>query len=130
MKTDIGLLWLRLTSGGIMLFSHGWGKLVNFTARMDSFPDPLGLGSPKVSLALAVFAEVFCAFALMAGVLTRIVVLPLIITMLVAVLIIHGDDPWSKKEFALLFVVPYVTLFFTGAGNFSVDRFIFKKEHR
>ncbi len=120
MRADIGLLVLRVFVGGMMLFGHGWGKLQNFTIIQERFPDPLGVG-PAVSLALAIFAEVFCAAALMAGAFTRLVAVPLVITLMVAVFIVHRDDPWDKKELALLYLIPFLTFIFTGPGKFSVD---------
>ncbi|MDF1659467.1 MAG: DoxX family protein [Verrucomicrobiales bacterium] len=111
---------LRLFIGGGMLFAHGWGKLTSFGDLSSKFPDPIGFGSAP-SLALAVFAEVFCAIAIMLGLFTRAAAIPLLITMLVAAFVIHGADPFQKKEFALLYAVPCLMLIFTGAGSFSVD---------
>ena len=126
LTTNIGLLVLRIGAGGLMLTAHGWGKLMSYGERMDSFPDPLGVSSP-VSLALVVGAEFFCAGAIVVGAFTRLACIPLIITMLVAAFIIHADDPWNKKEFALLYVVPYLGLFFTGGGSFSVDKVLMRR---
>ena len=119
-KTSIGLLLLRILPAGLMLAAHGWSKLKSFGELSQKFPDPIGLGSP-VSLSLAVFAEVFCAIALMLGLFTRAAAIPLVITMLVAAFVIHGDDPFQKKEFALIYAVPFLVLIFTGAGKFSID---------
>jgi putative oxidoreductase len=44
--------------------------------------------------------------------------------MLVAAFIAHGDDPFGKKEMALLYIVVYVFLLFAGSGKFSVDYLI------
>ncbi|MBC86281.1 MAG: transmembrane DoxX protein [Bdellovibrionaceae bacterium] len=118
---DVGLLILRLTFGLSMLFAHGWPKLAGFTEKMAVFPDPIGLGS-EVALALAVFAEVFCAALIVVGFKTKYFVVPLIITMLVAVFIIHGNDPFKKMEMGLLYLTAFTTLFFTGPGAFSMDR--------
>lgn len=125
---DIGLLVLRLTAAGMMLFGHGFDKLVNFSAKAEHFADPLGLGM-TTSLVLAVFAEFFCSVAILFGFLTRYATIPLIITMLVAAFIVHGDDPWSKKEFALVYLVPFLTLLFSGAGRYSVDAKLLGKKH-
>jgi len=103
-----------------MLLAHGWGKLTGFGDLSSKFPDPIGLGSTP-SLALAVFAEVFCAIAIMLGLFTRAAAIPLLITMLVAAFVIHGDDPFQKKEFALLYAAPFLMLIFTGAGSLSID---------
>jgi putative oxidoreductase len=129
---SIGLLFLRLAVGSMMLLSHGWGKLIHFGEKAGVFPDPvfpdpIGLGS-QISLSLTIFAEVFCSIAIILGLATRLVAIPLIITMSVAVFIIHADDPWQKKEFALLYLVPYLTLVFTGAGRFSLDAVIKKRK--
>lgn len=122
---DIGLLILRLGVAGFMLFGHGLGKLLNFSSQYMQFPDPLGVSSP-VSLALVVGAEFFCSFAVIVGFATRLACIPLIITMSVAAFVIHADDPWQKKEFALLFLIPFLSICFTGPGRFSLDSFLFR----
>lgn len=123
--TNIGLLILRVVTGLLLAFGHGWGKLVNFSERAANFADPFGFGSP-FSLGLAVFAEFFCALALALGILARLSTLPLIILMLTIILVIHIDDPWNKKEFALLYLIPFVTILLTGPGKYSLDNLIFK----
>ena len=104
----------------------GWGKLTRLGSGELQFADPFGLG-PSVTLALAIFAEVFCSAALILGLLTRLAVIPLAVTMLTAIFIIHADDPWQKQEFAMMFLIPYLTLFFTGAGRFSLDYLLGRK---
>jgi putative oxidoreductase len=123
----LGLLILRVAAGGIMLFSHGWGKMMKFGELSTQFPDPIGLGS-AVSLSLTVFSEVFCAVALVIGLGTRFVSFPLLITMLVAAFVIHAEDPFAKKEMAILYASMFGTLLFTGGGKFSIDSLIFKKK--
>lgn len=120
MTVSWGLLWMRLVFGGTMVVAHGWAKLTNFTEIATRFPDPFGVGS-QISLSLAVFAEVFCATALVGGILTRLVLLPLIITMAVAFFVIHGADPWMKKELAFLYLNAYIILFIAGPGRISFD---------
>ncbi|MCB9254240.1 MAG: DoxX family protein [Bdellovibrionaceae bacterium] len=129
MKLDLGLLILRVSAGLMMALGHGWGKLTGFSTIVTRFPSLFGLGS-KVSLALAVFAEFFCALAVVVGFKTRWAAVPVAITMLVAAVIVHSADPWSKKELALLFAVPFITLFFTDGGRFSVDSFTRAKGRR
>ena len=118
---DLGLLSLRLSAGGIMAYSHGWGKLQSLMAGDMGFADPIGVGE-EVSLVLTVFAEFFCGILVALGLFTRAALIPLIITMLVAVFIIHADDPFGKQEFGLLYLIPYVTLFLIGPGKLSVDK--------
>jgi putative oxidoreductase len=115
-----GIVIMRVALGAMMLIAHGWPKLTNFGAYSAQFPDPLGLGA-SASLALAVFAEVFCSLAIILGLFTRWAAVPLIATMLVAAFIVHADDPWQKKEFALLYLIPMLTLVFAGPGKLALD---------
>jgi putative oxidoreductase len=119
-SSDVALLFLRLTSGSMMLFGHGVAKLERFNDEPIRFGDPIGIGTLP-SLILATLAEVVCAGLIMAGYKTRYALIPLIITMLVAGLITHLDDPWGKKELAVLYFTVFLTLFLTGPGRYSVD---------
>lgn len=127
---DVGLLLLRVGVSALMITGHGWGKFMAFGEKAATFPDPLGLGSSHLSMALATGAEFGCALLVLIGLFTRVAVLPLVVTMLTAAFVIHADDPWSKKEFALLYLVPFLSLAFTGAGRFSLDGLIDAKKKR
>lgn len=117
------LLVTRLMTAGFML-THGIPKLNKLMAGGEiKFGDPLGLG-PEVSLFLAVFAEFFCSLCIGLGLGTRLAAIPLVITMAVAAFIAHGDDPFQRKELALLYLTMYIILIFSGSGKFSVDYFI------
>ena len=118
---DLGLLFLRVTVGSFLLFGHGWEKLISYSERAGQFPDPIGLGS-AFTLGIAIFAEVFCSVLVILGIGTRLAVIPIVLTMLVAVVFIHGGDPWGKKEFALLYAIPFFTLFLTGGGRFVLGK--------
>ena len=115
-QPDLGLFIHRVAFSLFMAFAHGLPKLAAFGDKMDSFPDPLGVSSP-VSLALAVFSEFFCALAVALGLYVRLAVIPLIITMVVAAFIVHAGDPFGQKELALVYLVGFTTLFFTGGGK-------------
>ena len=116
---DMGLLILRVATGGLMLV-HGVQKVTGFSAMSEVFPDPLGVGS-TTSLLLAIGAEVGCSLLLMAGLITRIALLPLINTMVVAAFLVHAEDPWKVKELAVLYLAIFVGLLATGPGQYSVD---------
>lgn len=124
---NTGLLILRLGAGGLMFFGHGLGKFMGYGEMSAGFPDPLGVGSP-ISMALAIFAEALCSLLIMLGCLTRFAAIPLIITMLVAAVVIHAADPWKVKELAVLYLVPFLTLLFTGAGRYSLDSLCCRKK--
>ena len=117
---SLGLLILRVGLGLDMTIAHGLPKLLSFSSKMHTFPDPLGISS-TLSLSLALSAEFLCAIALILGVFTRLVSVPLIINMATAFFIVHRADAWGSKEMSFLFLAGFVTIFCTGAGRYSVD---------
>lgn len=122
--TDLSLLLLRVTFGGLMFLNHGLGKFNKLMAGGEiKFASVFGMG-PELSLGLAVFAEVVCAIMVVIGLFTRTAVIPLIITMLVAIFVIHIGDPFKKMESAIIYLIPYLVLFWNGSGKYSVDEFI------
>lgn len=122
---DIGLLTLRIGAGGTMLMQHGWPKLTGFGEKMDSFGDPLGLG-PTISLGLIVFAETICSLLVMLGLWTRLSTIPLIIGMGVAAFVANGDKPFAKQELAVLYMIAFIAILFSGSGRYSLDRLKFQ----
>lgn len=121
--TNIGLLIARLAIATLML-THGIPKMVMlFSGDPIQFPPVFGM-SAEISLGLAVLAEVICSVLILTGFATRLAVLPLIATMLVAILSIHAGDVFAKKELAVSYLIVYTFLFFTGSGKYSVDYLI------
>ncbi len=116
---SVALLLLRIAAGAMMMV-HGWSKLSGYGEMSADFPDPLGVGH-ATSLALAIFGELVCAAALIPGVLTRLAAIPYTFTMVVAGLVVHADDPWGRKELAVLYLVCGLVLAIAGPGRFSVD---------
>lgn len=124
---DAGILLVRVAVSVLML-THGLPKMMKFFGEEPiAFANILGLGA-GVSLTLAVLAEVICSILLMLGLFTRPILIPLIVTMSVAILHIHAEDPFAVKEKALLFLLTFVFLFFTGSGRYSLDAVLSKKK--
>ncbi len=119
-ETDLALLLLRIAGGGMML-THGMGKFdMLLNGQSAQFADPIGLG-PGTSLVLTVFAEVLCAILLILGLATRLASFALFFTMVVAAVVIHGNDPFADKEMALLYAALFVAPILAGAIKYSVD---------
>jgi putative oxidoreductase len=120
---DYGLFILRVALGFSMLLLHGRVKMLNFSSMADKFAILPGVPG-NVNLGLAIFAEVVCSALLIAGLFTRFAALVLAITMGTAFFLHHKAalvGPQSG-ELAMVYLIAYVTLLFTGAGKFSVDR--------
>lgn len=144
--SSLGLLIIRVGIAGY-LATHGWGKLqMVIGGQFDQFGDPIGLGN-KASLILATGAEFFCSLLVVIGLGTRFAAAPVVFTMGVAAFVVHSANPWTmgegyrlymekladswaSKEPALIFLVVFLGLMFTGAGKYSVDALICGRKGR
>jgi putative oxidoreductase len=131
-SSSLGLLILRLGFGGMMLFGHGLPKLMAYTDLKDKIGDPLGYIDQPYAFILLVAAEFGCAALVMLGIATRLAAIPLVYALSLAAFVVHKADPTflgqgvaAAKEPALLYVIAFATLIFTGAGALSVDGLLF-----
>ncbi|MCL2028522.1 MAG: DoxX family protein [Bacteroidales bacterium] len=119
---SFGLLVLRVAIS-VMMLTHGLNKLSHFSTLSQQF-DPIGMGG-TLSLALVVFAEVFCSIAVLLGLFTRLAALPLIVAMCVAVFS-HSGQGFAAQELALLYLTCFTTVLITGPGRYSIDRLFWR----
>jgi putative oxidoreductase len=104
--------------------THGIPKFgMLFSGEPVQFLPLFGL-SATASMALAATAEVGGSLLLIFGLGTRLAVIPLIFTMLVAVFVAHASDPLAVKEPAIHFLLVYFALLFAGSGRYSVDKLL------
>ena len=116
----IGLLVLRIGfSVGFM--THGYDKLIRILSGNYKFANPIGIGSTS-SLFITAFAEFIVPIFLIIGFKTRLSSIFPIITMFVAYVIKHDGDPFSKKEKSFIYLIAFITIFFTGPGKYSIDK--------
>ena len=114
---------------GILFFTHGLDKMMNFNELVQNYPSIMGLGS-YMTLMITIFCEFCCSLFLIAGLLVRIMTVPMIIAMGVAFFDVH-DAMMPEGELALIYFIMFIILFFVGPGRFSVDYIIdnrFRKE--
>lgn len=124
---DIIVFVVRVFVGFAML-SHGFPKLQMLLAGSKiEFFDFMGLG-PQISLILTVFAEFVCSILLILGLFTRISLGFLIFTMVMAAFVVHGADPFEKREMSLIYLSVYLLLMVMGAGKVSVDHMIERRK--
>lgn len=116
---NASMLLLRVAFG-ILMMSHGYDKLVHFNERKSDFYNLFGIGSTS-SLVLSIFAEFFCALFLIIGLFTRVVAVPLVINMSIALFSVHNMDFFNTGEKATLFLAGFLTILFCGPGRVSVD---------
>ncbi len=114
---------------GVLFFTHGLDKMMNFNELSYTYPDVLGFGS-YMTLMVTIFCEFCCSLFLIAGLLVRIMTIPMIIAMGVAFFDVH-DAMMPEGELALIYFIMFIILFFVGPGRYSVDYLIdnrFRKE--
>ena len=122
---NFSMLLIRFGFGFLLFLNHGLPKLQKFSVRKESFSDPLHIGSAP-SMILVIFAEVFCALLIAAGLLTRFAAIVLVIMFAVLVFIVHKNDPVKEKEDAILFLLAFLAILFCGPGKWSLDKLIGK----
>jgi putative oxidoreductase len=121
---NLALLILRVGCG-ILMLNHGYDKLVHFQQYSANFMNFLGL-SGSVSLALVIFAEFFCSIFLILGLFTRLVTIPLMIDVAVAVVKGHDMKIFSEGEHAAIFFLVFLAILLVGPGRISIDGMINK----
>lgn len=122
------LSWLaptiaRLTVG-LVFFTSGWGKL-NDLEKVTEFFTELGLPQPAFQAVLASTAELVCGFLLLVGFATRLAVVPLVITMMVAIRTALWEQVDGLSSLVGLLEFAYIALLvglgISGAGPLSMD---------
>ncbi len=128
LNTDLATLLLRLIFGGLFIH-YGYMKIASYDQILPMFGDLIGIGS-KLSFNLVIFAEFGCGILIVLGLFTRLSVIPVFITMLVAFFIAHSKDPFDVKALAFVFMLLSLVVFILGSGKFSADRLIFGRQKR
>ncbi|MBO5419409.1 MAG: DoxX family protein [Bacteroidales bacterium] len=119
------LLFLIRLFFGVLFFMHGLDKLTNFNQLSDTFPSVLGFGS-YMTLMLSIFSEFCCSLFLISGLMVRLTLLPMIVSMTVAFFDVH-DAMMPEGELALIYLIIFLGLYLTGPGRYSLDYLIDKK---
>ncbi len=123
--TDLGLLIIRVTFGGLMYLNHGHGKLLGGIDRWyglgGALTNMIGLDFLRTFFGLmASLSESVFSLFIVAGLLTRISSSLLGFTMVIASLrhIFKGDFP----EMAILYLVFCILMIVSGPGEYSLDK--------
>src|SRR5687768_6983612 len=75
---------------GFTFLMHGWQKFfdIGVAAMVGGFTS-MGVPMPELAAPLVTFVELICGAALMIGLATRLVAIPLAIDMLAAIVLVH-----------------------------------------
>jgi len=118
-NTDLGLLILRISIGGLMLF-HGVSKILH---GISFLTDNMGVIGYAVYI-----GEVLAPLAILLGWRTKIASVIFAINCIVAVAVAHSGEIFSISdhggyalELLMLYLLGSVALIFTGAGRYAVS---------
>ena len=125
LDADIAALLLRLIMGGLFI-RYGFNKFIGYDQILPMFGDIIGIGS-KLSFNLVIFAELICGALVALGLLTRLAVIPILITMAVAFFVAHAKDPFDAKALPFVFLLLTSVVFVLGSGKYSIDRLVFNR---
>lgn len=129
--TNLGRLFLRLFVG-IMLMQFGIRQIAHFYEMCDTFPSALFM-SPQTSLVVMIVIELVCSMFIMFGFLTRLMILPPFLAMVIAEyhILHHTVDTmpymldWQHQGYLpVMFLGIYFFLLLVGPGKISVDYFL------
>ncbi|HET8572239.1 MAG TPA: DoxX family protein [Edaphocola sp.] len=143
-KNALAPLCLRVTIGfGFMM--HGWAKISRGTAGFEKLLSASGIPLPHINAHIVPYIELLGGTAIFLGAGVVIIAIPLIITMLTAMLTIQIHFGFSSVntiglnangpvfgppgyEINLLYIAGLVSLIFTGAGAISVDHWLNRRK--
>ena len=114
---------------GYFFCESGWGKIHNldtFTQRFAGW----GIPFPAFNAALSAYTEFLGGFLVVIGLGTRLVAIPLVINMIVAIVSVKLKDLDGVNAFfeldEPLYGLGFLWLVFSGPGRVSLDHFIAK----
>src|SRR5690242_491421 len=139
-------LFLRIIVG-IGFIVHGYAKISRGTGGFEKLLIQTGVPFAHINALLVPYIELLGGLAVLAGWYVRVVAIPLIVTMLVAMFTIQihygfssvntiGLTPAGPKfgppgyEINLLYIACLISLIFTGGGIFAADHWIDKRKQR
>ncbi len=129
--TNLGRLFLRFFVG-IMLMQFGVRQIAHYYELCDVFPSVFGMSS-TASLTSMVLIEVVCSFFIMLGFLTRFMIIPPFVAMIMAEYHLLHDYvtdaayllDWQQQGYLpIMFLGIYFFLLLVGPGKISVDYFL------
>ena len=109
-----------------------YGPAMNKWSDMDAIAQwfgSIGIPFPTINAYMAASTEITGVVLLTLGFLTRIISIPLIVVMIVAIVTVHlpngfeaGNNGFEIPLYYMLFLFIFIT---HGAGRFSLDRLVF-----
>ncbi len=118
---------------GVLFVGTGWGK-VHDIPKVVGFFIELKIPLPGLNAVVVSWSELLCGTALILGLCTRLATIPLIVSMIVAILTARLGDIHGLGSLAQVDEVTYLALLlviaFVGPGKISLDAWLFRARAR
>jgi putative oxidoreductase len=136
-KQAIAPLLLRLIIGAGFV-AHGWAKISRGTAGFEKLLALERVPLPHLNSIIGPYVELLGGLAILAGAFVVMAAIPLLFTMLIALLFVQGHYGFSSVktigltpagplfgppgyEINLLYIAGLLSLMLTGPGRYSID---------
>lgn len=123
---------------------HGYAKLARGADNFTGILHAIGMPFPELFAWATILVELTCGVAVLLGALTRLVSIPMVVVLLVAIFTVHIDNGFSSiklqsvdatgphfgqpgAETDLLYLAGLAALVLGGAGPLSVDGWLFRR---
>ena len=120
---NAGLALLRIFAGIALAFAHGYSKVPPGEGLITRAGE-MGFPMPVFFAWAAGLSEFLGGIFLALGFLTRISSLFIAFTMLVALVGVHGADPFNRQELAFMYLFVAIAFLLKGSSDWSVDSFL------
>jgi putative oxidoreductase len=125
----VGPLLARFTIG-VAFIESGWGK-VNNLEKVTAFFTELGIPAPAFQATFVSWVELVCGTLVLIGLATRLAAVPLICTMIVALITAKADDIAGVGDLVGMIEFTYIALLawlvVAGPGWLSLDQLIARR---
>jgi len=117
---------------GVAFITSGWGK-VNNLDKVTAFFTELGIPAPAFQATFVSWVELVCGSLVLLGLATRFAAVPLICTMIVALITAKAEDIAGVSDLVGTIEFTYIALLawlvVAGGGLVSLDRLIARRAH-
>ena len=117
------LLGFRALLAFELFWVHGLRKLNAGTATPETIPNPLGL-PVEINNVVATFSDTVVPFLVLAGVATRLAVLPVIGVTAIGYFVVHWHDSAQERDVPFMYALSFSLLLFMGPGTLSIDYYL------
>lgn len=120
---EVSMTALRVYFGLTFALAHGLGKVMAPDQIIGGL-EAMSFPAPELFGWLAALSEFGGGLLIALGFCTRLGATGVTVTMAVAVLVAHAQDPFGKKELALIYMLVAIVFLVRGAGKYSIDNYI------